>query len=226
MFIYSVISVIIAFINIFCFFGNAIVYKNVNFSMPDISMFKLMFGGTIEIEMLGTKTVMPIEHSPGMLVLFILQLLIMFVAIAVLFFNVLNRREDLGAFLCVIMGIMCLLASLISFFTLQIYGYDTENSSLILELGVGPIIYSIFNLIIVILLVIHFRNVIYEKFVKKYAPTQLSSKIAYASKQTFTQAKPTLSEDEKANLILKYKKMLDEGVINLEEFAKKKKELL
>lgn len=222
MFIYSVISVIIAFVNIFLFFGNAVVFTNVEFSMPDISMFKLMFGGTIKIEMLGTETIMPIEHSPGMLVLFILQLLIMFVAIAVLFFNVLNRKEDCGAFLCVIMGIMCLLASLISFFTLQIYGYDTKNSSL----GAGPIIYSIFNLIIVILLVIHFRNVIYEKFVKKYRQTQLSSKIAYAPKQTFTQAKPTLSEDEKANLILKYKKMLDEGVINLEEFAKKKKELL
>ena len=37
--------------------------------MPDISMFKLMFGGTIEIETLGTETVMSIEHLPGMLVL-------------------------------------------------------------------------------------------------------------------------------------------------------------
>ena len=46
----------------------------------------------------------------------------MFVAIAILILNVLSRWEDLGAFLCVIMGIMCLLASLISFFALQILG--------------------------------------------------------------------------------------------------------
>jgi hypothetical protein len=34
-----------------------------------------------------------------------------------------------------------------------------------------------------------------------------------------------LSESEKADLILKYKKMLDEGIITQEEFDKKKSEL-
>ena len=36
----------------------------------------------------------------------------------------------------------------------------------------------------------------------------------------------TLSEQEKADLILKYKKMLDDGIITQEEFERKKKDLL
>lgn len=223
-----VMSGIIALLSIFAFFGNA--FSNTGgTAIPN--MFQLMFGGS------GTYHGYEIQWKQygGLTFLFVLQILIMIVAIISFFicYNIKFNYEDEshGLVISVIMGLMSIVALIVSFCTLTITDIN-QNGYYNVELGFGPIFYSILNIIIVVLLIIgivlnyiqpsySFRNM-----TSSYGPSTSSTYTSSTSQNNNPSTKPTLSENEKADLILKYKKMLDDGIITQEEFDQKKKELL
>lgn len=227
-----VISGIIALLSIFAFFGNA--FSNTGgTAIPN--MFQLMFGGS------GTYQgyVIQWKQYGGLTFLFVLQILIMIVAI-ISFFICYNIKanfgeESHGVVISIIMGLMSIVALIVSFCTLGITNVN-QNGYYNVQLGFGPILYSILNIIIVLLLIIgivlnHTQpSYTYRSRTSSYRPsassTYASSTASSASQNNNSSTKPTLSENEKADLILKYKKMLDDGIITQEEFDKKKKELL
>ena len=223
-----VISGIIALLSIFAFFGNAV---SIIGGVPTPNMFQLMFGGS------GTYNGYEIqwEQFGGLTFLFVLQILIMIVAIISFYicYNIKsNYEEELhGLVVSAIMGLMSLVALIVSFCTLEItdinqYGYD------IVQLGFGPIFYSILHIIIVVLLIIGIVlnqtqfSFSYRIRTSSYRPYTSSTYTSSTSQNNNPSTKPTLSENEKVDLIIKYKKMLDDGIITQEEFDQKKKELL
>lgn len=223
-----VISGIIALLSIFAFFGNA--FSNTGGTVIP-NMFQLMFGGS------GTYQGYVIQWNQygGLTFLFVLQIFIMIVAI-ISFFICYNikanyREESHGVVVSVIMGLMSIVALIVSFCTLAITDVN-QNGYYNVQLGFGPIFYSILNIIIVVLLIIgivlnHTQpSYSYRSRTSSYRPSTSSTYPSSTSQNNNLSTKPTLSENEKADLILKYKKMLDDGIITQEEFDKKKKELL
>ena len=224
-----VISGIIALLSIFAFFGNA--FSNTGGTVIP-NMFQLMFGGS------GTYQGYVIQWNQygGLTFLFVLQILIMIVAIISFFvcYNIKanNGEESHGVIVSAIMGLMSTAALIISFCTLGITDVN-QNGYYTVQLGFGPIFYSILNIIIVVLLIIG-NNIqhsySYRSRTSSYKPstssTYTNSTASSASQNNNSFTKPTLSENEKVDLILKYKKLLDDGIITQEEFDKKKRELL
>lgn len=227
-----VISGIIALLSIFAFFGHA--FSNTGGTVIP-NMFQLMFGGT------GTYQgyVIQWKQYGGLTFLFVLQILIMIVAIISFFIcyniKVNNGSEAHGELISAIMTVMSIAALIFSFCTLAITDIDPNGRNNV-QLGFGPVFYSVLNIIIVILLIVGmFLNRIepsynYRSRNNRYKPstsfTYSNSTASSASQNNNLSTNPTLSENEKVDLILKYKKMLDDGIITQEEFDKKKKELL
>ena len=229
-----VIAGIIAMFSIFAFFGNA--FSNTGgTAIPN--MFHLMFGGSgfyqgylVQWKQYGWLTF-----------LFVLQILIMIVAIVafVICYNIKSNygEESRGVEVSVIMILLSLAALIISFFTLTITDINQDGYYNV-QLGLGPILYSVLHIITIIMLI--GGIVIYvvqpsctyrPKSTSTYKPyssqTVLNAKSSEsAASKPNVSPKTTLSENEKIDLILKYKEMLDDGVITQEEFDKKKKELL
>ena len=227
-----VISGIIALLSIFAFFGNA--FSNTGgTAIPN--MFQLMFGG------IGTYQgyVIQWKQYGGLTFLFVLQILIMIVAIISFFvcYNIMVNfgEKSHGIIVSVIMGLLSIVALIISFCTLGITDIN-QNGYYNVQLGFGPIFYSILNIIIVALLfigiVLNYTRLSYSyrSGTSSYRPhtssTYTNSTASSTSQNNNSSTKPILSENEKIDLILKYKKMLDDGIITQEEFNKKKKELL
>ncbi len=223
-----VISGIIALLSIFAFFGNA--FSNTGgTAIPN--MFQLMFGGS------GTYQGYLIQWKQygGLTFLFVLQILIMIVAIISFFvcYNIKSNygEESHGLVVSVIMGLMSIVALIVSFCTLAITDIN-QNGYYNVQLGFGPIFYSILNIIIVALLiagiVLNHIQPSYSSYRSRtsYRPSASSTYTSSTYRNNNPSTKPKLSENEKVDLILKYKKMLDDGVITKEEFDKKKKELL
>lgn len=229
-----VIAGIIAMFSIFAFFGNA--FSNTGgTAIPN--MFHLMFGGSglyqgyfIQWNRYGWLTF-----------LFALQILIMIVAIVafVICYNIKSNysEEFRGIEVSVIMILLSLAALIISFFTLKITNINQDGYYNV-QLGLGPILYSILHIITIIMLIGGIVIYVVQPSCT-YRPRSASTYKPYSS-QTVLNAKSsesaaskpnvspktTLSENEKVDLILKYKKLLDDGVITQEEFDKKKRELL
>ena len=217
MIICSVIACVIVIFSIFAFFGSPISlsgYKVIT------NMFDVIFG--------------EYNNKPyaWMIILFILQVIIMLFALIELFvcykvkFG--NADEFTVQSFSVTISIFSLAALIISFCTLNILGIkDSSNVSL----GAGPIAYSIMHIVAIIL---YIGGIFIEKYVSSYThmkykynrnniPRNIPNPL---NKPVNNTNKTVLSENQKIELILKYKKMLDEGILTQEEFDKKKSEIL
>lgn len=231
-----VIAGVIAFLSIFAFFGNA--YSNTGGQVIP-NMFHLMLGTGQNYQ----GHIIYWKQFGGLTFLFVLQLLIMFAAMIAFFIAFRIYRDDgeesSGVIISVIMMIMSLIATITSFALLAITKVNEGNSYAKVELGFGPIFYSILHIVVIIVLIVGLiKNKIDEDNAARYRmykyKMQQQQKAAAASTATSSStvskpaptAKPSLSETEKVDLIMKYKQMLDGDIITQEEFDKKKKELL
>ena len=122
-----------------------------------------------------------------------------------------NNNQNLNTFINrinefspILFAIMSLVALIISFCSLLLTGDDFQ---FYFNLGFGPILYSIFHIFAFVLF--------FVSILLKFIITKLD-RISKKNKEN----------DINLDLILKYKKLLDEGVINQEEFDKKKEDLL
>ncbi len=235
-----VIAGIISLLSIFVFFGDA--FSNTGGSVVP-NMFHLMFGGNQTVN----GYIIVWKRYDALTFLFVVQIIIMIMAIVAfcICYKIATdpyAEATAGKVISVIMAILSVVALITSFCTLQITNINTSSYSDV-KLGFGPVFYSILHIITGIILIIgiglqfkeenaylysrshttHRTTSTYNRPTSSYTSTSSSqsSKPAQPSQQ-----KPVLSENEKVDLILKYKKMLDEGVITQEEFDKKKKELL
>ena len=209
-----VISGIIALLSIFAFFGRAVIASG-DTIIP--TMFNLMFGGT---ENINKYYVIQWTRYDVLTFLFVLQIIIMIVAI-LSFIICYNLDTDYKAhthilIISVIEILLCLTASIISLLTLEITGVNVGNN-LDIRLGPGPIAYTTMNMISVVLLIVgNILNLVNPTY--RYYNIE-----AYKSQLKQNHG---LSESAKVDLIIKYKKMLDDGIITKEEFEQKKKDLL
>ena len=213
-----IIAALIAIFSIFAFFGPA--FSNTGGVIVP-NMFHLMFGATQSV--LGYEVRW--KMYTGLLILFIIQVFIILIATYVLYIASRIYKKTLKASYGVgslsLLGFFSLPAIIISFLTLKIVGDDAASS---VRLGAGPIIYSVLHIVVVVLGVIGIS-------LKNYHPMNGDAveEDAYDDHLDNPQPEPQqsfMSENERADLILKYKKMLDDDVITQEEFEKKKKELL
>lgn len=223
-----VVATIISALSIFAFFGNAAANTG-GTAIPN--MFQLMFGGTGNYSgyMIAWK------QFGGLTFLFVLEIIIIIMA-AVTWCVCKIAYDDGPKIGCAIVsGICSLVALIISFCTLSItkipYGYGVT-------LGFGPIFYSILNIISVLLIAVgviyHFVSENRYTYRRRYTPSSTYGSSSYTSSSSTTSSSPSaqetqkakLSENEKADLLIKYKGLLDSGVITQEEFDAKKKEIL
>ena len=209
-----VISGIITLLSIFAFFGRAVIASG-DTIIP--TMFNLMFGGT---ENINKYYVIQWTRYDLLTFLFVLQIIIMIVAI-LSFIICYNLDTDYKAhthilIISVIEILLCLTASIISLLTLEITGVNVGNN-LDIRLGPGPIAYTTMNMVAIVLLIVgNILNLVNPTY--RYYNIE-----AYKSQLKQNHG---LSESAKVDLIIKYKKMLDDGIITKEEFEQKKKDLL
>ena len=216
-----------AFFSIFAFFGDA--FSNTGgTAIP--SMFKLMFGGT------GVYSGYEIKWNlyGALTFLFVFQICIMINAIAAVYIAYRAKvyyEKEKGVFVSICLGIMSLVALIISFCTLEITDIDPNNYGV--KLGAGPIMYSIMHIFVILILSVGISIYYYQRH-KYYSQLQtharnderLANSDDLAKGEGRIVSKKDLSENEKIDLLLRYKKMLDDNIITQEEFDKKKKELL
>lgn len=219
----------IAILSFFCFFTGA--YSNIPNSMIP-NMLQIMFGFGK-----GEVSGYPIKYKQygGMTFLFILQIAIMIAAVICLFLCY-KAKTDYGDEKTIliaggIMGGMSLIAMILSFCTKQLS--DSNGSKV--HLGFGPIAYSILHIVVILLLAIGAVKWLRENGMgygrrrggyKSYGQRPYGGQTMSSQNRPLSSGKQELTENEKSDLILKYKKMFDDGVITKEEFEKKKKELL
>ena len=213
-----IFSGMLSILSIFMFFGNAF-----SSSLNGINMFQV-----------------------GNIFLLIWQILIMVVALIAIFVAIKIHLEDFkestGAAIAAISCIMSFIAAICSFCYVPLCGVSGAG------LGVGPILYAITHIIIFIVSLAGLYNFNSKRPVQKYGSSYkkglnnesnngqpynpvTGKPLSNKPQAKVTSTKPAtekdnLTENEKADLILKYKKMLDDGIINQEEFDKKKKDLL
>lgn len=208
-----IISGIIAFLSIFAFCGKAVIASGKTI-IP--TMFNLMFGGTENIK----YYVIQWTRYDLLTFLFVLQIIIMIVAI-LSFIICYNLDTDYKAhthilIISVIEIILCVTASIISLLTFEITGVNVGNN-LDIRLGPGPIAYTTMNMVAVAFLIVgNILNLVNPTY--RYYNIE-----AYKSQLKQNHG---LSESVKVDLIIKYKNMLDDGIITKEEFEQKKKDLL
>ena len=230
-----VVSGIIQIFSIFAFFGNA--FSNTGGeAIPN--MFDLMFG--------SGKTYygyfIEWKRFDALTFLFALQILIIIVAFVgfIVSYNIkTNFDEDWkGVVVSIILTLLSTIASIISFWTLGITDIN-QNGRYDVKLGFGPIFYSILHIIVIIILLcgvfIGISSGSFQRSFKKptkYKPSSIVSyynsnktNIATACDSSST-SKNKCNENEKIDLLLKYKKMLDDRIITQEEFDKKKTQIL
>ena len=222
-----ILASVMAFFSIFAFFGDA--FSNTGgTAIP--SMFKLMFGGT------GVYSGYEIKWNLyGVLTfLFVFQICIMINAVAAVYIAYRAKvyyEKEKGVFVSICLGIMSLVALIISFCTLEITDIDPNNYGV--KLGAGPIMYSIMHIFVILILSVGISIYYYQRN-KYYSQLQtharnderLANSDGLAKGEGRIVSKKDLSENEKIDLLLRYKKMLDDNIITQEEFDKKKKELL
>lgn len=231
---------ILSILNIVCFFGKSYSVLGIDEGAP--TMFQIMFG--LEVERNGYTSDYPMID--GLFVLFIFQFLITIVAIGGLYiardsyvtYNDSKRIIAVSAPL----GILVLISTILSFCTVEFYKDATNIGSSVplgLQLGVGPILYSVFGLLCLFLLVVTIGIEVYsilntprkyvtipynsnnnpnQNYQQGYSQNNVSSTPTESTQKSFLD-----KENEKLELLLKYKKLLDEGVITEEEFEDIKK---
>ena len=208
MIICLLLASIVSIFSIFAFFGDA--FSNTG-GIVVPNMFHLMFGLTQNTYGVSIKW----KGYVGLTILFVIQIIIMVIATFALYATSKIAKRDIkpatGAGVLAALGLFSIVALTLSFLTIQLTGGDVQTSSGA-RLGVGPIVYSCLHIFVLIMAIVGIGLKNYQQAPATYHPMHTTYKA------------PT--ESEKADLILKYKKMLDDGIITQEEFEKKKKELL
>jgi len=216
-----VAATIISAFSIFAFFGNAAANTG-GTAIPN--MFQLMFGG------IGTYSGYTIawKQYGGLTFLFVLEIIIIIMAVVTWCVCGIAYEDGPKVGCGIFSGICSLVALIISFCTLSITNIDPYGYGV--TLGFGPIFYSILNIISVLLIacgvIYHFVSERRYTYTSRYTPRSTYGSSSYSSSSSQETQKPKLSENEKADLLLKYKGLLDAGVITQEEFDSKKKEIL
>lgn len=134
---------VIGIVSIFCFFGAAVKgsTQGVNIDFP--SMFTFMFGGHASI--LGLEGY--VELKAGMTVLFVIELIILLLSVAIIAGNVSKKlKENTTICLTSIIAILTLVAVIMSFCTKSLIDATGEGSEYI-KLGAGALSYSILGIV-------------------------------------------------------------------------------
>lgn len=141
---------IIGVASIFCFFGAAekavVTIGPISEMVTGPTMFTAMFGGTYQ----G----LPIDLQPGMLALFIIEILIILLALTLIIGN-LTKKLKTKASICLtsMIALLTLTAVIMSFCTVQLCGDGDFGGSIegffsaSVKLGAGPISYSVLGII-------------------------------------------------------------------------------
>ena len=208
------ISSIVAIVSVFCFFGDAVSISGYT-SMP--SMFNFMFGTKGSF----SSAVVQYNRFPALTFLFCCEIIIIAVAIFALVACLKVRAGEWDKKFIALSALLLIpftfMAFTTSFCTLTI---TTGTSTSGVTLGWGSILYGVLQLLVFVSVVTY--TVIYIIGVLKKA--HRTPKDVFAAEPRPIQTSP--SESEKIDLLLKYKSLLDSGVITQEEFDKKKEELL
>ena len=216
---------IVTIFSVFAFFGEA--YSNTGGTIiPNV--FDLMFG----TERTYSGYYVQWKQYGGLTFLFAWQILASLLSIAgFLACNRVGKRKNnglLGVVVSSALAVMAFVSMILSFCTLSITDIN-QGGTYDVRLGMGPIMYSLLQISVIVLsligIVLHF---VQSPNGKPCILRAFSNNENDRSPRTEAKANSTsgLGESEKADLIIKYKKMLDEGIITQEEFDKKKTELL
>jgi len=216
-----IFAAVIASLAFFSFFGNA--YSNTGGKVIP-NMFHLMFGGKQTYE--GYEIAW--KRFDGLTFLFILELVIIILTITIIIIIANDSDEQVKMFIVRILLALSFTNSILSTLLVSItntVGGFGEN----VQLGFGPIFYTVIQMISVILyciaLINHYREATYSaNYNRRYTYRNTSQTSNPVSSQPAT--KPTMTEEAKVDLIIKYKKLLDEEVITQEEFEEKKRKIL
>ncbi len=214
------IAGLFAIFSVFAFFGHA--FSNTGTTINP-SMFKLMFG----IEGTYNGYVIYWKQFAGLTALFVLEILIIVLVLTGFIFLYLckNKRKILVVIFSMLV-LLCTTTSIMSFCTLSITNVNQDGFYEI-TLGVGPWIYSCMQLVSIALFVVGLALLNNAKKTM-YLPSdrKLNNRVIENSNSSQDVNKSELTENEKADLIIKYKKMFDDGILTKEEFETKKTELL
>lgn len=229
-----IVACVVAIASILAFFGASITYpSSLNIDSP--SMFKLMFGYTEEAY--GYKV--DVKACTGLTILFVIEILIIVLAIIALIIAYKSKKDPLFSGdnesiiekIIYLMIPFSLVACILSFATLGLTNNSTGTSDI--SLGFGPIIYSILQILVLIILFVaiylnEVQNASKKNYYVKHQNTQsyLKPMNTVSSSVTTANKESALSEKEKLDLLTKYKTLLDSGVVTKEEFEKKKKDLI
>ena len=209
------IAAALSIFSIFTFFGNVLA----NDLGVGPNMFDIMFGVDIW------------KMFPGMTVLFALEILLIFVSFGAIYLSYrINKGEvdkNKAIVVSCIMGFLNIVNATMSFLTLVLTS-NTGNGN---RLGIGPIFYAILQILSLFTLILAIISTRYNllKSSNKMAVETTNKPVketVKAKQKEENNVNNNLSEKEKAELILTYKKMLDEGAITQEEYEAKKKQLL
>ena len=211
-----VVAGIISILSIFVFFGDA--FANTGGTVIP-NMFHLMFGS----EQTYNSYVIEWKQYSGLTFIFGIEIVMIVLSIIAFYvaYQIKNNniQEDKGIYLSSIQFILAITGAILSFSTLGLTNMSNIYDAKSVTLGFGPVFYGVLCIIVAIL---HLSVILI--CIKSGPNYQVRRTSAYRS--VTAPAKPSLSENEKADLLLKYKKMMDEGVITKEEFENKKKNIL
>lgn len=267
-----IIALIVAVSSIFAFFGSVFGFNSYSGNLSSMipNMFNLAFGSIKSYT--STGYVVKWEQFQGFVFLFSWQIVIMAMfIIATIHIVYLKNNYDINDGNCTLTAYsifliaMSLTACITSFCCLNMLSDQFLSTRSYVHLGIGPIIYSVMHIVVVIFLICQLFNNYVNKpkitkvpvAIRRPEPTSQyerqtpikSSNYSYSVNnqqsvypksdnqnsyqqkddsinQPATKDKPELSETERVELLIKYKKLLDDGVITQKEFDAKKKDLL
>lgn len=217
-----VIAGIISICSIFAFFGTVVPANNGRI-VP--KMFDLMFGDFSSNGGYGTYGTW--YRIQGLTFLFVIQILIIIGVLVNLYlcYRVKEKRDfTMLIGLTVVIIVASVVACIMSFCTIRM-GNINKDGSYDFTLGPGPIAYSVMQIIAVLFYFIGLCLYNNQNSQEQTTP-DLQRLVKEEEPKPNNPPKRELTENEKADLLIKYKKLLDEGAITQEEFDKKKNEIL
>ena len=209
-----IFGTIISSFSIFAFFGNA--FSNTGGSaIPN--MFQLMFGtgGTYSGYYITWKS------YGGMIALFVIQIINILVSLITWYICTKDNNNSQKVACGVFSILLSVTNTILSFCTIPMTGI---SSSFGVRLGAGPIIYSVLNIVSILVILVGIVGTFGKySFNKGYVP---SSEYKALKESKENNKRGDISEEERIDLISKYKSLLDSGAITQEEYDVKKKEIL
>lgn len=231
-----IIACVVGAANIFCFFAPALSYTPEYFPNPygnqvDVTkytMFNYIFGLK---ERKNGNIYEYIEKTPGMSFLFALHIFIIILAILGFVLLIAYKRNRISNKFISIFSIVGIALTALSALAAYSTPIILKVNSYYYTWGFGPIVYCILQIFVIILFaaVLHgyHTDKIYAE-ARKAANNQKkpNSRPHRASREIRNEQIEHSKKDDKVDLILKYKRMYDNGEISEEEYNKKKDELL